>query len=190
MRHDPPALTLQIGRPARLGGHPVRLPVEGARAFVAAEALAALLSFEDPSPDEVAAVASGPVEAAAFTETGTAALPLRLGLPGRPGFVETVAPVERETDTVPPRLLVALCDAEDHVVRALRACTLPDAIATALCAGLRRQRRAFRCPEAARLATLRAVGTVPVADLFCRATARAVLPPADRSEETPRRAVG
>lgn len=187
---------LRVGERATTpSGDAVTLPTEGARGSIVGDILRVLLAFMDPTNPERRAVAHGPVELGVFSDGGVVALLLRIGEPGTPAYVEAKAPLNllggpshsagfprgssgREVDLVgeshntPILVELALCDADTHVVQALRSFRLSADIADAVRIAARIQRATFRHTAEVDRATLHTLRAATVDELMTRALER------------------
>ncbi|MEP0546405.1 MAG: hypothetical protein ABJF88_05695 [Rhodothermales bacterium] len=187
---------LRVGeRVTTQSGDAVTLPTEGARASIDGDTLRVLLAFVDPTDAERRAVDHGPVELGVFTDGGIIALLLRTGEPGTPAYVEAKAPLNlfhrtthlngflhatsgREADLVggsPEASFTAefaLCDADTHVVQALRSIRLPTDVTDALRAAARAQVATIRCTAEVERSTLHTLRAATVEELMTRAVER------------------
>jgi len=187
---------LRVGESAVTSDGPAGvLPIEGACAFVEGDTVRILLAYVDPTASELRAVERAPVEFGLFTKDGAAALLLRIGEPDGPALIEAKAPLvvsdrEAHPDGFSPThsegrhpslrrngapslaAEIGLCDADTHLVRALRRIDLPADLAEAVHHAIRLQVATFTCAVEAYRATLRATRAATVDDLMARAEKR------------------
>jgi hypothetical protein len=171
------------------------LPIEGARACVEGDTVRILLAFVDPTASELRAVERAPVELGLFAEDGVAVLLVRIGEPGGPAHIESKAPLIapdldvhrngcssthseegcaslRRHGAPPLAVEIALCDADTHLVRALRRADVSADLAEAVRRAISIQAATFSCAADAQRATLHATRVATVDDLMARAEKR------------------
>ena len=172
---------LRVGAPASVGDS---VPIEGARLFLDGPAIRVVVVYEEPTPAEVAAVETGPVEIGVYHADGVAAVVLQVGEPGDPGRIEAHAPLvlldrAAHVDLVAAgscsqtwSVTLALCQAEGTVVRAVRSLGAPAGVVEAARRAAHAQAARFGCAADARRAHRSALRRSTVCDLMRRAVAR------------------
>ncbi|MDT7858133.1 hypothetical protein RQM47_15910 [Rubrivirga sp. S365] len=173
--------SLRVGSPVHAGDP---IPIEGARLLLNGPTIRALVVYEEPTPAEVEAVETGPVELGVYHADGVAAVAFRVGEPGTPGRIETHAPlvlldgaahvngVTGGPCSQARSLTLALCQAEGTVVRAVRSLAVPAEVVEAARRAVRAQAARFGCAADARRAHRSALRRSTVCDLMRGAVAR------------------
>lgn len=172
---------LRVGAPASVDDS---FPIEGARLLFDGPAIRVVLVYEEPTPAEVAAVETGPVQLGVYHADGVAAVALQVGEPGDPGRIEAHAPLvlfdrAAHVDLVAAgscsltwTVTLVLCQAEGTVVRAVRSLGAPAEVIEAARCAAHAQAARFGCAADARRTHRSVLRRSTVGDLMRGAVAR------------------